>query len=271
MPSERARAPEVPALLAQLVAGGRAAPRTLVLAAHPDDEIVGLGGHIDALPDLLVVYVTDGAPRAMDDARRAGFEVRADYAAARREEAETALRLAGHDRRARLWLDYVDQETIHALPELIRRVRDIVRGFRPALVLTHPYEGGHPDHDTCALAAAAALRSLAPAETPLLAEFTSYHRGPGGALSFDFLPAPGVDPLTVTLDPGQLARKRRLLACHATQQHVLRWFPAGIEAFRAAPPYDFTRAPHPGALHYEQLGWPLDGTRWRRLAAAALR
>ena len=42
-------------------------------------------------------------------------------------------------------------------------------------VITHPYEGGHPDHDACAFAARAAVRHSA--NKAKLMEFTSYHAG----------------------------------------------------------------------------------------------
>jgi len=43
-----------------------------------------------------------------------------------------------------------------------------------------------------------------------------------------------------------------------------------MERFRAAPVYDFTQAPHPGKLFYENFDWGMTGERWRDLAAEAL-
>ena len=39
------------------------APRTVLLAAHPDDETIGASAALHRLPDVTVAYLTDGAPR----------------------------------------------------------------------------------------------------------------------------------------------------------------------------------------------------------------
>src|SRR2546423_9150234 len=69
----------------------------IVVAAHPDDEVIGAGARLAATPGAVVVHVTDGAPRDLADAQALGFASRDDYAAARRREGEAALGLAGVD------------------------------------------------------------------------------------------------------------------------------------------------------------------------------
>jgi hypothetical protein len=74
----------------------------------------------------------------------------------------------------------------------------------------------------------------------------------------------------MSLNAEQRARKRRMLDCYHTQRMVLRLFSTDKEQFRAAPHYDFLAAPHEGLLHYETLGWSIDGTLWRERAREAL-
>ena len=139
-------------------------------------------------------------------------------------------------------------------------------------MLTHAYEGGHPDHDAAAFAVRAALALLAArgAPVPAAAEFPSYHaRGP--AMVFGrFLPG-GPRARAARLSPEEHALKRQMLDCFATQRAVIARFPTHTERFRPAPDYDFRRPPHPGRLLYERFGWGMTGKEWRALARAATR
>jgi LmbE family N-acetylglucosaminyl deacetylase len=248
-------------VLARLAAG-ESPGRVLVVAAHPDDETIGIGALLARLPDAAVLHVTDGAPRDGRDARAHGFARIADYAAARRQEAEAALAMAGA--RALPPLGIADQEVALHLVPVAHRIAEVVRRERPALVVTHAYEGGHPDHDAVAFSVRAALRLLR--DAPELAEMTGYHAGgPTGIEAGVFLPPEGE---VVAFAP-DVALKRRMLDVFATQRAVLSAFPIGPERLRPAPAVDWAQPPHPGPLFYEHLPWGMDGARFRAVAHAA--
>jgi LmbE family N-acetylglucosaminyl deacetylase len=253
--------------LDRIARGEAAGLSVLVVAAHPDDETIGLGGLLAALRDVRVIHVTDGAPRDGRDAARHGFGSIADYAAARRREALAALAVAGLEEARAVALGVPDQEvSLHMVP-VAHRIAETVLARRPDLVVTHAYEGGHPDHDAVAFSVHAAARLLR--DPPPVAEMTGYHAGPQGIEIGCFLPPEGA-AITLPLTPEGAALKRRMLDCFATQREVLAAFPMGAEKLRPAPAHDFTRPPHPGALFYEHFPWGMDGTRFRVLAAAAM-
>lgn len=242
----------------------------LVVVAHPDDEVIGLGAQLPRFRNAAVLHVTDGAPRDGRDAAMHGFADTSAYAAARRGELLAALDLAGIGADRALGLGIPDQQAALNLPDLARRIAGIVEEICPAILVTHAYEGGHPDHDATAFAVHAALR-LVGSPCPMLLEMTCYHAGPEGVVLGRFLPAEGCEPVVITLSPQARALKQRMIDCFATQRQVLAPFPTDAESLRPAPNYDFTRPPHPGRLHYENFPWGMTGEHFRHLAAQALR
>jgi N-acetylglucosamine malate deacetylase 2 len=265
--------------------GGRGVPSVVLVAAHPDDEVIGAGARLPCWPGVLLVHATDGAPRDLCDARARGFETREAYAAARRGELLAVLAEAGLDAGQARALGFVDQEASLCLEALSCAVADVLRERRPEVVVTHPYEGGHPDHDATALAVHAACGLLRGegAAPPAILEMTSYHRRPSGAPragcpddmeTGEFLPArasrPAGEEILLFLSREERRRKRALLDCYRSQEEVLRAFPLDAERFRPAPRYDFSRPPHEGELFYERRAWGMTGARWRSLASAAL-
>jgi N-acetylglucosamine malate deacetylase 2 len=245
--------------------------RVLVVAAHPDDETIGCGGLLGRLREPVILHVTDGAPRNLAHARAAGFELREDYALARRMELRNALELVGIRQEQMRSLEIPDQDASLDLTGLASRIADVLRQTRPGAVLTHSYEGGHPDHDATAFAVHAACALVEAA--PDIYEFTSYHaayraRDDGMEMGqFLIESEPGE---AVQLTNHERERKRQMVDCFGTQLEMLRQFPLDVERFRPAPVYSFTEPPHPGKLFYENFDWGITGKRWRTLAAEAL-
>jgi LmbE family N-acetylglucosaminyl deacetylase len=241
------------------------------LVAHQDDETIG-GSAIMSRLGGSVVYLTDGAPRDQSFWPEVAISgSRADYARMRREEAVEALDLAGISPENILSLSGVDQEASMEMATLAERFASLLRQIRPDVVITHPYEGGHPDHDAAALVARLATQLLARKGGPQLEvlEMTSYHLFDGQCLTGRFLPG-NFPELVIHLSPEELIAKQKMVLSYHSQRLVLDGFRLDPERLRPAPHYDFTRAPHPGKLWYECLGWPMTGERWRELAAAAL-
>lgn len=243
--------------------------RVVVLAAHPDDETIGASAVLARYPQTQVVYLTDGAPRntKLWPPKMSGS--RQEYAALRLQEAACALAHAGIAAEQIFWLGGVDQEAICEANALVSRLSEFLREFVPDVLITHPYEGGHPDHDCAAL-----IAQLAPAclgrEAPEVVEMTSYHARRGRCVTGEFLPAQPSPEIEFHFSEGDRERKRKMMDEYKSQRLVLENFPISSERLRIAPAYDFSQPAHEGTLWYECMGWEMTGARWRELAAKVL-
>lgn len=240
--------------------------RMALLAAHPDDETIGASALVARCANACVIFVTDGAPRDRQLWPRAIAGSRDQYAAIRRQEAEAALAHAGIPARQIAWLGGMDQEAMFTVPELLQQLLDLIDEHRPELLVTHPYEGGHPDHDCSALLASLALSRLR-MRIPRF-EMTSYHARDGRLVTGEFLGNDPGEEWRSELSPADKTRKRKMFQEYRSQHQVLESFGIDRERFRLAPAYDFRKPPHEGKLWYECLGWAMTGERWRALAAA---
>lgn len=245
-------------------------PRTLLIAAHPDDETIGAAIRISHTPGIRIVHVTEGAPDNSADVLACGFSTPEAYAAARRQEVLRALALANVPHDAVTNLGFTDQKVAFELESLILRLLTLFEQFRPHIVLTHPYEGGHPDHDSIAFACHSAKKLYElehPRSTFNLVEFTSYHADAGGITAYEFLPTPHRKEFSRVLTAAERQLKIAMLREFTTQRKTLEAFmQPEVEPFRTAPHYDFRRAPHLGRLFYEYFDWGVDGATWRDLA-----
>lgn len=248
--------------------------RILLIAAHPDDETIGAGVLISRLQGIRIVHATDGSPMDPVDAQSAGFATRETYANARRTEVVRALAKAGVRENAIVNLRFTDQELAFHLDELTFRILARIEQVKPDIVLTHAYEGGHPDHDSLAFSCflARELFRMRNREAPFdIFEFTGYHAENGRMRTYEFLPGNEEKQHRHYLTAEQRDLKIRMLATFESQCSTLKPFMSPqSETFRKAPKYDFKRAPHEGKLFYENFDWGVDGRTWRDLAGRAL-
>jgi LmbE family N-acetylglucosaminyl deacetylase len=247
-------------------------PLCLLVFAHADDEAIALGARLARFATANLLDVTDSAPADGDDARAHGFESPEAYGRARQQELADALRLAGIAGVRRECLGYADQSATRNLVNLTLDLLCRMQAFRPDVVFTHPYEGGHPDHDACAFAVhhGVAMYQQESGGAPLIIEGTSYHLGANGIETGVFLPTgDAVEQMEYVLSEAEQRHKQAVLRCFRTQQVVLEQFKSDVERFRIAPAYDFTRPPHLGPVFYDHHSWGMDSARFCRLACEA--
>ena len=245
---------------ARLASSERIAERVAIVVAHPDDETLWCGSLLARLDDAVLIHLTDGSPADGEDAHRLGFATREGYADARAGELDAALGHLGY-RGERRGYAVRDKEAVFRLDAIIDRLRGDLAGA--AVVLTHPYEGGHPDHDAAALAVARV------ADAPIV-EFACYAMERGERVFGRFVADPAHPEQARPLDADERMRVGAAVRAHATQRHVIGEWRPKAERWRDAPAYDFTRPPPGEGALYDGFGWTLTSARWRAIAGAAL-
>ena len=245
--------------------------RCSVIVAHPADEVVGAGCLISKLVDVTVLHVTDGAP-CDEDAKTAGFKAREEYAKARKKECISALAIANVPEDRILDLEVQDHCASNYLADLTKKITTFLQQSGADIVVTHPYEGGHPDHDATAFATHAALRLIKANgfRPPALFEMALHPSKDGKAKVPEFLLGAERETTILLLDERAKELKQRMFACFESQRESLQVSPFGPEKFRQPIDYDFTTPPHEGKLHYESFDWAPQKDEWLSLARKAL-
>jgi LmbE family N-acetylglucosaminyl deacetylase len=249
--------------------------RILVLAPHPDDEVVGccaaLGRALREGARASCLYLTTGVPAREVlwpwARRRHGRRVERRRAEARR--AAALLGIAPVDFAA-----VPSRRLKEHLGPARARVQAALRELAIDLLWVPAYEGGHQDHDAASFLAST-LRDAVE-----VWEFSEYNYA-GGRVRAQAFPRPSGAERAIELDGEERARKRRALALYASERGNLRHVGVAREVLRPLAAYDYSRPPHPGTLFYQRFQWVprhprVDHTRpeevcaaFRRFAAAA--
>ncbi len=232
-----------------------ALPSILVLAPHPDDEVVGAAIAMKRAmaqgARLSVLFLTTGIPQ------EAWFWERSAYRAKVGRRMDEARRVAdAHGFSIAGSLDIPSRRLIEHLVE----VRRTVEGFEAQRLWVPAYEGGHQDHDA-ANALAQTLRGRFE-----IWEFAEYNFAGGRVNSNQFPDGIGN---VLALSPEEADFKRALLELYASERANLDYVSCRQEAMRLMPAHDYACPPHKGRLFRERFHWvPLRHPRidWRKQA-----
>jgi LmbE family N-acetylglucosaminyl deacetylase len=126
---------------------------TLLIAPHPDDEVLG-GSAVLRDEPVTVVHVTDGVPPWIDARERSAVR------SARRAECSRAWRVLSADVEC-VQLGYPDLRAWQSVEELAASLGEVALASSAERVFLPAYQRGHPDHDATYLAGALAAENLA--------------------------------------------------------------------------------------------------------------
>jgi LmbE family N-acetylglucosaminyl deacetylase len=192
--------------------------RVVILAPHPDDDVIAAGGLIQrvtaARGDVHVVFITDGEnnpwPQRFIE-RKFFLEAgdRAKWGAMRRREALCSLARLGLGERSATFLAFPDQQIAKLARGRDMRLRDALRevigDIQPALIVSPSSFDMHSDHRAISYFAHAA----APDAT--IATYVVHGAGPAQRLASQ-----------IELTEAEQQRKREAIECHVSQLTLSR-------------------------------------------------
>lgn len=124
--------------------------RTLIVAPHMDDEVIGPGGTLALLKGaggaVGVVYASDSA----------GAKGGVSQTAVRKEEAAACSRLMGFEILA--FFDFADGDLSRCEDRIAARLREVIGSWKPTQIICPFLTDHHRDHAATASAVALALR-----------------------------------------------------------------------------------------------------------------
>lgn len=229
------------------------AHNVLLIAPHPDDELVGLGGILvrrAVLPDTrtTILHLTSGTP-ILDTLDSRSYSQRA------KERRSQASIVAAALNAEHVLLDHASRSLVNTWGDVLASIERLVHRQQydiwvPAL------EGGHPDHDI----AAALGRSIAKRCSLSVAEYRLYQWSTTGRTVFARNAWRGCR--IITLPAAHQRRKRALMRVYETEfKRILRAVPCYREVL--GPIGSFC----PAALNRGWTAW-FDEPDPARIAAA---
>jgi len=221
--------------------------RILILAPHPDDEVVACG--IAALRArsagvrLSVLYLTTGVPprETLWPWRRASY-----YAIVRRRRSEARAAASFLGLEALRFREIPARTLRHDLDAAAVDVADTIAAWEPEAIWVTAFEGAHQDHD-----AANALAARFSGELPVW-EFAAYHFAGGRVTSNRFIENHGRQ-MDITASVWEAERKRDALRRYRSERGNLRHIRPDRECGRPLPAYDYGARPHRGRLFRERF------------------
>lgn len=207
----------------------------LVFAAHPDDDVLGLGTtlyrHSLNGDNIKVVFVTNGTAGAGESWYRK-TNISNKRANLRYKEAIQALSQINIAEENIYCLGFPDGGSQRYLETISIDISMLLQNLNPQLVYVHCIEGGHIDHDITSFVVKSICNKIGYTNVFEYAEYN--HTQPIGTRDIKFLPSPSntSEEIIINITEEERNLKRKMLAFHHSQG-VQKYFIQG-EAIRKA-------------------------------------
>lgn len=224
----------------------------LVVAAHQDDEVLGLGltliRHRSNGDRVTVVFTTNGAGGNWKESSAMHQVV----SAMRFKEACAALAVIGIDPADITCLGFPDGGLHRYIPEASGDIAALIRAIGPHTIYVHAIEGGHLDHDVTAFVVQEVSAKLRIGPVFEWAEYNREARGGPPIADARFASDPYVadfECMSTPFDQAEFTSKQKMLAEYASQVMSVEYYPFRSEILRRARPIHLL----PRLAHFTRL------------------
>ena len=223
--------------------------KVLILAPHPDDEIVGtciiIKKFLDRKHDVSIFFLTHGviSKQEMWFFDRYKYE----YSVKRRlKEAKKTLNELGIKK---TFYQKIPSRTLKSnLQKSFYKLQRILKKYNFDYLFTPAYEGGHQDHDIANF-----LSSLFKQKIKVF-EYSEYNFFKNKVNSNSFPNINGSE-ITFNLTLDEVSFKKKLLNNYISEKKNLTYLKFDYESYRPLEKYDYSLPPHEGILFYRRFSF----------------
>lgn len=238
---------------------------TVVVAPHPDDEVLGCAAVLYEA-SVTVVHITDGVPPWTAESDR--LQLRSQRQA---ESAEAWECLSSRVDCIRL--GFSDLTAWQGVEDVARSLTDVLDSVAAENIYVPAYQSGHPDHDATYLAGALARQRLGEDDRRSWGVYGLYGFDEARQLRFGWLPPAAYSSIEVKADRKELlAAKTKALRRYRSQiwqdSAVDLWLRDPVPEQFAPLPTRWDRLPALPSFYDEALGFGRYGASASAVAAA---
>ncbi len=219
----------------------------LILAPHPDDEVVGTCAIIKRGLELgqrfYIFFMTNG----VISREEMWFFEKKKYSRRLKKRLSEMKRAVKYLGIKKYYLQNIPSRSLKMhIVKTINKIKFIIQNHNITTIFTPAYEGGHQDHDVANFMASKFIKQLN------VYEFAEYNNFGGKSVSNTFF-GEDLNEEILTLNDKEIFFKKKMLSIYKSETKNLGHIKVVRETFRKLVSYDYSQRPHEGKLFYERF------------------
>ena len=220
----------------------------LLIAAHPDDELVGTAFIIKKVllkKNLIIFFPTNGVISKEEmwfwDKRK--YQEKKNL---RNKEMKKSLQYLGVKKFFKQ--NIPTRKLKENIEKTFKKINLLIKNWKIDTVFCPAYEGGHQDHDVSNFICSRLRNNYK------VFEYAEYNFSKGKINCNEFV-KPTKNEVTIKLSEKEKREKMRLLEIYNSEKGNLDYLKLDKECYRKLNDYDYSKPPHSGRLFYRRFSF----------------